>query len=336
MTINRAKISLSHTPTPVHRLEKLSAHLAADIWMKRDDLTGSIVTGGNKIRKLEYILADALEQGADTIITTGGPQSNHAKITAALAIQVGLKPVLVLAGDDPGARKANLFLNELMGAEIRFSGARTLEQMEQSLQDTYQELQREGHKPYIIPIGGSNGLGSLGYIDAYAELEQQLQERRTDDGKQEAIHFDWMVVTAGSGGTFAGLYIGNQNSRHPAKLLGVSPWLATDQIEARIKQCILEAEDEAQPKGQSNLQDTSLLLDDQYIGKGYGKITPEAQEAIHLLATKEAILLDHVYTGKTMAAILDYIQKGVISKHERVLFWHTGGAPALMADNLLL
>jgi D-cysteine desulfhydrase family pyridoxal phosphate-dependent enzyme len=306
---NKKKLNLSFAPTPLHQLERLSERLGIELWMKRDDLTGCIATGGNKIRKLEYILADALEKGADTVLTTGGPQSNHAKATAALAVKVGLRPVLVLAGNDPGKRQANLFIDQLVGADIRFSGARTAEKMEAALETTFSELVHEGRKPYLIPIGGSNGLGTLGYIDAYQEIE----------GNQ----FDWIVVTAGSGGTFAGIYMANKGSVHPAKLLGISPWLPQSEISERVKQCIMEL--------QPDWHQEEFLIDDSYIGRGYGKITPEAEQAINLLAREEAILLDHVYTGKAMAGLLDYIKKGRITSRDKILFWHTGGAPGLLA-----
>jgi D-cysteine desulfhydrase family pyridoxal phosphate-dependent enzyme len=306
---NKKKLNLSFTPTPLHQLERLSERLGIELWMKRDDLTGCIATGGNKIRKLEYILADALEKGADTVLTTGGPQSNHAKATAALAVKVGLRPVLVLAGNDPGKRQTNLFIDQLVGADIRFSGARTAEQMEAALETTFSELVHEGRKPYLIPIGGSNGLGTLGYIDAFREIEGNK--------------FDWIVVTAGSGGTFAGIYLANKESAHPAKLLGISPWLPKVEISERVKQCIMEL--------QPDWHQEELLIDDSYIGRGYGKMTPEAEQAINLLAREEAILLDHVYTGKAMAGLLDYIKKGRITSRDKVLFWHTGGAPGLLA-----
>jgi D-cysteine desulfhydrase family pyridoxal phosphate-dependent enzyme len=303
------KLALSFVPTPLHIAERLSEEAGVEIWLKRDDLTGCVATGGNKIRKLEYILADALEKGADTVLTTGGPQSNHAKATAALAVKVGLKPVLVLAGNDPKSRRANLFIDTLVGADIRFSGARTAVEMESALDQVYQQLLQEGKKPYLIPIGGSNGLGTLGYIDAYKEIEGEP--------------FDWIVVTAGSGGTFAGIYLGNKESNRPAKLLGISPWLNKHDISERIRKCIKEIE--------PNRQDEDFLIDDNYIGAGYGRTTPESLKAIHRMARLEAIILDHVYTGKTMAGMLDYIQKGIIAPHEKVLFWHTGGAPGLFA-----
>jgi D-cysteine desulfhydrase family pyridoxal phosphate-dependent enzyme len=303
------KLALSFTPTPLHIAERLSEEAGVEIWLKRDDLTGCIATGGNKIRKLEYILADALAKGADTVLTTGGPQSNHAKATAALAVKVGLKPVLLLAGNDPKNRRANLFINALVGADIRFSGARTAAEMENALDAAYQQLAKEGKRPYLIPIGGSNGLGTLGYVDAYKEIEGH--------------RFDWIVVTAGSGGTFAGIYLANKASSRPAKLLGISPWLAKDEISERIGKCIKEIK--------LNWEEEDFLIDDSYIGAGYGKMTPESVKAINRMARLEAIILDHVYTGKTMAGMLDYIQKGIIARNQKVLFWHTGGAPGLFA-----
>jgi D-cysteine desulfhydrase family pyridoxal phosphate-dependent enzyme len=305
------KCSFSFTPTPVHKLDKISKIYNINCWIKRDDLTGCIATGGNKIRKLEYILADALDKGADTVITAGGPQSNHAKATAALAIKVGLQPVLVLAGTDPGKREANLWINQLLGADIRFSGAITPSQIEEALHSVYVEMEKEGKIPYLIPIGGSNGLGSLGYIDAYNELAAQERD------------FDWIILTAGSGGTFAGIYLANQMAGNLTKIVGFSPWLKEVEIRQRVIQCIQEIEPDWKIE--------ELLLNDQYIGRGYGKRTDKSDAAIKLLASEEAILLDHVYTGKAMAGLLDYIDKGIIKPQEKVLFWHTGGAPGLFA-----
>jgi D-cysteine desulfhydrase family pyridoxal phosphate-dependent enzyme len=332
---NPKKLALSFTPTPLHPLHRLSEKLGVETWIKRDDLTGCIATGGNKIRKLEYILADALGKRADSVITTGGPQSNHAKATAALAVKVGLQPILVLAGAEPGERRANLFLDQLVGADIHFTGAVTPDQMERALEEKRAELSLLGKTPYVIPIGGSNGYGTLGYADAYLELGEH--------------DFDWIFVTAGSGGTYAGLALGmrldmlaERKKIHP-KLLGISPWLRKSEIEQRIEECMKEAQEitnkEDRLKKQSNSSQQQLfddyssnfIIDDRYIGKGYGRITAEAKEAIQLMAENEGILLDHVYTGKAMSGLIDYIQKGIIRKDEKVLFWHTGGAPGLLA-----
>ncbi|WP_267879664.1 1-aminocyclopropane-1-carboxylate deaminase/D-cysteine desulfhydrase [Caldalkalibacillus mannanilyticus] len=226
---------------------------------------------------------------------------------------------------DPGHRKANLFLDQLVGAEICFSGAYTPKQMEKALDNAYSEWKERGRNPYIVPIGGSNGLGTLGYVDAYQELGEH--------------DFDWIVVTAGSGGTYAGLALGVLLDQHnkQTKLLGFSPWLEKQEIEKRVHQCMEQASELLPAEQKETIVALSfdrherLLLDDQYIGSGYGRITPEASEAIRLFAQKEAILLDQVYTGKAMAGMLDYIQKGIIQPKEKVLFWHTGGAPGLFA-----
>ncbi|WP_202079707.1 1-aminocyclopropane-1-carboxylate deaminase/D-cysteine desulfhydrase [Caldalkalibacillus salinus] len=303
------KLSLSFTPTPMHPLSRMSDELGIDLWIKRDDLTGDIATGGNKIRKLEYILADAIDRGADTVLTTGGPQSNHCKATAALAAQAGLNAVLVFAGREPEKKQANLFLDERVGAEIRFSGAYTPEQMEAALFSTYDELKQDGRKPYLIPIGGSNPLGTRGYIDAYEELGEH--------------DFDWIVVTAGSGGTYAGLYIAKHRARHRTKLLGISPWLKREDITSRVRDCIKGLEP------QWHIDD--VMIDDAYLGRGYGKLTTEAQQAIDRMAQSEAIILDHVYTGKAMAGLIDYVHRGLIKPKDKVLFWHTGGAAGLLA-----
>lgn len=324
------KLNLSFIPTPLHRLERLSAQKDVELLIKRDDLTGSVATGGNKLRKLEYIFNDALEKGADTVITTGGPQSNHAKATAAVAAQLGLKAVLVHAGNDPGHRQANLFINELVGADIRFSGATTPETMERALLQTYESVQKEGYRPYMIPIGGSNGLGSVGYAQAYEEL-----------GNHD---FDTIFVTAGSGGTFAGLYVANElrnlqaklEGRHikTTKLIGISPWLHKKEITKRIVDCVIQLIDVLQLEEQKakhildKIEDT-IIIDDQFIGRGYGHPTKKSLAAIRLLAKEEAIILDHVYTGKTMAALFDYLETCIVPSTAKILFWHTGGAPAL-------
>jgi D-cysteine desulfhydrase family pyridoxal phosphate-dependent enzyme len=311
------KFNWSFTPTPLHRLERFSKMLNVDLWMKRDDLTGDMATGGNKLRKLEYILAHAFEAGATVLLTTGGPQSNHARATAAIAARAGLRCVLILAGIDPGHRRANLFINELVGAEIRFSGARTAREMEDALESAARELEAAGEVPYVIPIGGSNGIGTQGYVDALKELSGEP--------------FDWMVVTAGSGGTFAGIYAGlarfgiQCSSGHRTQLLGISPWLTRAEIRERVVQCLQEW-DPTEP-----WHEHRFLLDDQYIGGGYGRMTEGAAEAIQSLAQCEGILLDHVYTGKAMAGLIDYVRKGEILPGQRVLFWHTGGAPGLFA-----
>ncbi len=319
------RIPLAQKPTPLESLPRLSERLNINLWIKRDDLTGDMVTGGNKIRKLEYIFADAKAKGADTILTTGGPQSNHAKTTAAIAKKLGFDPVLLLAGKPPEKPTANLFINELIGARIQFFFPRHPREMDEALERLAEELRQEGRKPYIIPVGGSNGIGSLGYYDAYFELEQQRKDRE--------LQFDWEIVTAGSGGTFAGIHLGHQAVQATSQLIGISPWLSSADIKQRIIECV----EQALPLLEPPLSSVQALLPDQldvsdaYIGKGYGKPTEAGMKAIKLMASEESILLDHVYTAKAFSGLLDMVENGQITPGSNVLFWHTGGAPGLFA-----
>ncbi|RXT04883.1 1-aminocyclopropane-1-carboxylate deaminase/D-cysteine desulfhydrase [Ammoniphilus sp. CFH 90114] len=319
------RLTLAQKPTPLEPLTRLGELLRIDLWVKRDDLTGDMVTGGNKIRKLEYLLADALDKGADTIITTGGPQSNHAKTTAALTKRLGLHPVLLLSGKPPEETTANLLINKLVGAEVHYFFPRHPREMDDALLRLAEEMKAKGRKPYIIPVGGSNGIGTLGYIDAYQEMDQQRQEKQ--------LSFDFEFVTAGSGGTFAGIYMGHQAVQASSKLIGVSPWLPSQEIKERIIDCIKDARtlstDSVPLSGEPALEDLSIY--DQYIGSGYAKPTPEGMKALQIMASEESILLDHVYTAKTMAGLMDLVEKGVIARGSSVLFWHTGGAPGLFA-----
>lgn len=319
------KLSLALTPTPLEYLRNLSGKIGVDLWVKRDDLTGDIVTGGNKIRKLEYILADAMNKGADTILTTGGLQSNHTKITSALAIKLGFKPILLLNGIEPKIKKANLLINDILGVEIRYIHVKNQKEMNKALERVAMELKEEGKKPYVIPVGGSNGLGCMGYIDAYHELEVQRKEMN--------LNFHWEFVTAGSAGTFAGIYMGHQIHQSESKLIGVSPWLSEIEIKEQIIDCIHEGFDFIDNCYvlQNRIDPSNIHVEDQFIGEGYGKPTKEGIHALKLLASSESILLDHVYTAKTMACLLHYVETGLIAQNQSVLFWHTGGSPGLFS-----
>ncbi|GAX90933.1 1-aminocyclopropane-1-carboxylate deaminase/D-cysteine desulfhydrase [Effusibacillus lacus] len=317
-----APLSLAAVPTPMHRLHRLSEAFGTEVWIKRDDMTGDMATAGNKIRKLEYLLADALQKGADCVVTTGGPQSNHTRAVTALAVRLGMESVIVAAGRDPGTRRANLLMNELMGARILFSETYSPADQEAALLRTCRELAAQGRKPYLIPVGGSNGLGTLGYIRAYEEMSRQ----REDGGLQ----FDWIFVTVGSGGTYAGLLLGqyltSSKQTQPEKIVGISTWLNRNDSIRLVASCLTEAADWI-----GGSPPVSPYIEDSYLGKGYGVPTEGCLEAIALLARTEGIFLDHVYTGKTMAALLDYIKKGVVRPADRVLFWHTGGATGIFA-----
>lgn len=314
------KLNLTQTPTPLEHLQVLSQRLGIDLWIKRDDLTGDLVTGGNKSRKLEYIFNDVLAKGADTVITAGGLQSNHAKITAALAIKLGLKPVLLLNGQKPEVSTANLWLDELMGATIKYIDAPTQVDMNEQLQLEANRLRQAGKHPYVIDVGGSTGLGSQGYTDAYHEMDQQRQKFN--------LNFDWEFVTAGSGGTMAGLTVGHQQVQASSKLVGISPWLPKDEITSQIKHCVVE---EYQLLGQPVPEKLKIQIDDGYIGDGYGIPTTQGMAAMKLLASTSAIIVDQVYTAKTLAALIDYVKLGKIKTGQSVLFWHTGGSAAVFA-----
>ncbi|MGG1658177.1 1-aminocyclopropane-1-carboxylate deaminase/D-cysteine desulfhydrase [Brevibacillus sp. NRS-1366] len=309
--------------SPLHTLPRLSAMLDREIWIKRDDANGDILTVGNKKRKLQYLLSDAIQKGADTVITTGGPNSNHARATAAMAIQLGLKPILVLGGHKPESKKGNHLLNHYMGVDVVFSGASTHEEMEKALNQHVEKVKAEGLRPYVIGVGGSNGLGSLGFVDAYFELKEQATEKK--------VQFDWLFASAGSGGTIAGLIYGCYLHKDATRIVGVSPWLRTAGIKAKIESCLHEAVSLKGDGRKLHLDDLPVYIHDEYIGEGYGYPTDGGMEALHLLASKEAILLDHVYTAKAMAGCIDYIRKGKVRPGEKVLFWHTGGTPGLFA-----
>jgi len=309
--------------SPLHMLPRISEILDREIWIKRDDANGDILTAGNKKRKLKYLLSDAIQKGADTVLTTGGPNSNHARATAAMAIQLGLKPILVLGGNQPESKKGNYLLNHYMGVEVVFSGARTQIEMEQALRQQAEKVKTEGSHPYVIGVGGSNGLGSLGYVDAYDELKKQAAE--------EKVQFDWLFVSAGSGGTIAGLIYGCYLHKDATRIVGISPWLKTAGIKVQIESCLNEAASLKNDTRELHLDELAVYIHDEYIGKGYGYPTDGGMEALHLLASKEAILLDHVYTAKVMAGCIDYIRKEKVRPGEKVLFWHTGGTPGLFA-----
>ncbi|MFZ5817604.1 MAG: 1-aminocyclopropane-1-carboxylate deaminase/D-cysteine desulfhydrase [Bacillota bacterium] len=308
-------VKLALTPTPLQFLPRLSAETGVEFWMKRDDLTGDLGLGGNKARKLEYLLGEAVAAGATHLLTTGGPQSNHARATAAAAARLGLQAVLLLAGQDPGGRTGNLLLDELFGAEVRFPGAATPEEQQQSLEDAADELARQGHRPYVIPVGGSTPLGTLGSYQSYREMADTLPAGA------------WVCCATGSGGTHAGLALGAALHGSSVRVQGFSVWRPAAVMAAITERLALEA---GRLLGR-DLTGLPVQVDDGYLAPRYGKASPEGLEAIRLVARLEGILLDHVYTGKAMAGVLDYIRRGVIRPGERVVFVHTGGAPALFA-----
>lgn len=313
------KVDLGFFPTPVTKLSRLSAFLAGpEIWIKRDDLTG-LALGGNKTRKLAYILQNAIEQGCDTIITAGAAQSNHCRQTAAAAAQLQLGCHLLLGGEAPKTANGNLLLDQLFAAEIHWTGEN---RKGEDIPELVNSLKSQGKKPYVVPYGGSNELGAYGFTQALFELEQQLD---TSD-------FTHIVFASSSGGTHAGLMLGKSLLKKTYQLVGI----AIDKGEAGelpFNETVINLANNTSELIHSALRfdKKDLILKDNYMGAGYGVIGEVEQEAIALLAKYEGILLDPVYTGRAMGGLIDMIRSGELSKTDKVLFWHTGGAPALFA-----
>lgn len=315
MKLNLPRVELARTPTPLQSLSRLGEQLGVRFWMKREDMTGDIGLGGNKVRKLELLLAEALAQNATHLVTTGGPQSNHARATAAAAARVGLKSVLVLAGKDPGTRQGNLLLSQLFGAEIRFPGAITPEEQAEALGKVASELEEAGARPYVIPVGGSTPLGAFGSYESFREMAAQLEPDA------------WVCLATGSGGTHAGVALGADWLTPRVRVQAFSVWQSAERIETTTKAIILGCYEFLEAPGTV----PALYIDDRYLAPRYGKPSPAGLEAIRMVAETEGILLDPIYTGKAMAGVIDYIRSGRIPPGSQVVFLHTGGAPALFA-----
>ncbi len=318
---SRARFPLAQLPTPIEELKLLSRELGGpELLIKRDDQTG-LALGGNKTRKLEFLVGQALEQGADTLVTAGAAQSNHCRQTAAAAARVGLRCELLLNGTKPELPNGNLLLDELLGARIHWVQR---SEREAKLSQIPDELRKQGGKPYVIPVGGSNGVGATGYVLAMMELAEQL------DGMNRRV--DHVVFASSSGGTQAGIVVGARVIGFKGKLHGVS--IDKDDSDGASYEHELAdiANETARYIGfdaQFAAGDFTVAYD--YLGGGYGIVSDLEREAIRLLASREGIVLDPVYTGRAMGALLDLIRKKAFRSDETILFWHTGGAPALFA-----
>jgi D-cysteine desulfhydrase family pyridoxal phosphate-dependent enzyme len=310
-----SRLHFAHLPTPIETLPRLSEALGGPrLLIKRDDQTG-LAFGGNKTRKLEFLVAEARDQGAQTLISGGALQSNHCRQTAAAAARFGFKCILVLTGDKPRQPSANLLLNELFGAQVIYVAER--KDRDRILQETFDQAAEKGMRPYLVPYGGSSPTGALGYAFAMKELiEQNLQA-------------DWIVFATSSGGTHAGLLLGQRVFGYKGKILGIS----IDESEEWLKQHVSELASLASEKLVRRIEFTpgEVLANANYCSAGYGVLTEREREAIRLFATYEGLLLDPVYTGRAAAGMIDLIRKGFFKKAETVLFLHTGGQPALFA-----
>jgi len=319
------RLHLAHLPTPPEPMPRISEHLGGpNLWIKRDDCTG-LSSGGNKTRKLEFLMADAVERGADTIITQGATQSNHARQSCAAAARLGLESHILLENrtgseDEAYTHNGNVLLDQLHGATISLRPADS--DMNAEMELLAQQLRDDGKKPYIIPGGGSNEIGALGYVNAAFEMTHQANER--------LLRIDHLVHATGSAGTQAGLVVGMQAMNSGIPVYGVSvraPKAKQEENVFGLAQRTLDF----MGLPQSLVPRDSVVANSDYVGDGYGLPTDSMVEAVKMLASYEGILLDPVYSGKGFAGLIDLVRKGHFKKGENVVFLHTGGSVSLFA-----
>ena len=327
---------LIHSPTPFQKLENLSCNLEGpEIFMKRDDLTG-LAFGGNKSRKLEFIIQDALDKKADVILTWASVQSNWCLQTAAAARKFGIKPILLLfkTYDLPEEYDGNLLLDFILDADIRIREAEKGKAVRDEyayevIEDVTNEVKEGGYNPYIAPIGGSMvggsmeyPLGAISYVNAFVEMMEQA--------KAQEVEVDYVIHASGSGGTQAGLVAGAKALKGNVKVLGIS---VSDKKESYGKEVLTIAKDTVKALLLDlNISKEDIIIFDEYIKDGYGIVNKEVSDIIRLVATEEAVMLDPVYTGKAMVALNDLVRKGYFKKEDKVVFFHTGGTPALFPN----
>ena len=318
------RVKLAHLPTPLEPMPSLSRALGGPtLWIKRDDCTG-LGTGGNKTRKLEFLLGEALARGADTLVTQGAVQTNHGRQTAAAAARLGLRCVILLEHrvqtDDPDyLRNGNVLLDRLFGAELRELPAGT--DMNAALEPVGEEIRRAGGKPYLIPGGGSNEVGAIGYAACALELVAQANEM--------GLKIDHLVHATGSAGTQAGLVAGLAAMHAGIPVLGIGVRAPRERQEANVHALACRVAERLGVKG--GVDRAAVVANCDYVGEGYGIPTPAMVEAVQLFARHEGILLDPVYTGKGAAGLIDLVRKGFFAKDENVVFLHTGGSAGLFA-----
>ena len=313
---NIARLNFAQLPTPIEALPRLSETLGGPrLLVKRDDQTG-LAFGGNKTRKLEFLVAEAREQDAKILISGGALQSNHCRQTAAAAARFGFECVLVLTGDNGDRASANLLLDQLFGAQIIHVPDRN--DRDRILQQTFDRLTSERKKTYLVPYGGSSPTGALGYAFAMKEFMEQ------------GVEADWIVFATSSGGTHAGLLLGQRVFGYKGRVLGIN----VDESAESLRNQVAPLASSASAKLGTKIEFTpdEVLVNADYCAAGYGVLTESEREAIRLFATREGLLLDPVYTGRAAAGMIDLIRKGFFKKSETVLFLHTGGQPALFAD----
>ncbi len=309
------RLHFAQLPTPIEAMPRLTVKLGGPrLLIKRDDLTG-LAFGGNKTRKLEFLIAEAQAQKADLLITAGAIQSNHCRQTAAAAARFGFDCKLILFGDPPERPDANLWLDHLFNAEILYTQKA---QRDEVLSQTFDEAKKQGRKPYLVPYGGSNSTGALGYVFAMQEFMDQSHQA------------DWLVFPSSSGGTQAGMLLGARLFGYKGRLLGIS----VDEPKTSLQQNVARLAGETSARLEKHLpfDPEEVLVNADYCAAGYGVLTEAERESVHMFAATEGLLLDPVYTGRAAAGLIDLIRKGFFKESETVLFWHTGGTPALFAQ----
>ena len=313
------RCSLGFFPTPIVKLARLTERLSGPrIFMKRDDLTG-LGLGGNKVRKLEFLVGEALAQGCDALITGGAAQSNHCRQTAAAAAACGLACHLVLGGQAPPIPEGNLLLDQLFGAVIHWTGEL---RKGEKIPEIAESLRSAGRRPYVVPYGGSNTTGAAGFVEAVRELTQQLSE--------SAESITHIVFASSSGGTQAGLTVGKSLFGLDSKLIGIGIDKGASGDVPFAEHVLRLANATAERLGvRDRFSASDVTIRNDYLGDGYGVVGELERRAIHMLAQTEGILLDPVYTGRAMGGLIDMIERGELSREHSVLFWHTGGTPAL-------
>jgi len=317
------RVTLAHLPTPLEELEALGRELGTRLFVKRDDCTG-LALGGNKTRKLEFTLGHALEEGADTIVTSGGLQSNHVRQTAAAAARLGLACHAVLdnplADPPPAYRESgNRLLDDVLGAIVHEAEAG---EVETRIAELTAQLAAEGHTPYVVPLGASHGIGALGYVDCARELLEQCENANVQPSH--------VFLATGSAGTHGGLLAGLRLLGSPMQVIGIAVSEDAATKHAKVLD-IANQVGEVLALDASPVSDSDVIVFDDYVGDGYGVKTPAADDAIVRLARKEGLLLDPVYTAKAMAGMLDLLATGRVGTVRDPLFLHTGGSPALFA-----
>jgi D-cysteine desulfhydrase family pyridoxal phosphate-dependent enzyme len=322
MQIHEKKISfLGKEPTALQALPRLSEMLGVSLYIKRDDLT-PFGGGGNKLRKLEYLLYDAMEKGATALITVGGAQTNHGRLTAAVAAKYGMKCTIVCIDDYPGEISANLLLDGLMGADVvikKNDGRGDDIQFEEAVAEVRKKYEAEGETVYFIPVGGSNVIGALGYYEAAVEITKQADEMGLNDAT--------LITAVGSMGTYVGLYCGLKNEQSPLNLIGIAISPFNDVKETRIVSYFNEFKETFDLKLEATRAD--FHIETGYSRGAYNNPDITVRKAIYTMGEKEAILFDPCYTGKMFAGVLEMIESGKIQKGEKIILLHTGGFPGL-------